>query len=188
MTLSQGPFVLNQIGELFEMPPGKAGMLMESCVWCMEQFNHNSGVKIEVLFNGEKNSFPVIWEINNSELIKVRNQYNYDDAVEFGAEALAFFISCSQTKYNRVKRTVTKTGIDYWLGFRDDDPEKPFQKAGRLEISGIMRESATNKVDYRIKSKFKQTELSVRTLLPVFVVVVVFEKPSAKMAEQNGNC
>ncbi len=180
-------FQLDELQNLVRLPAGKAGMYIEACVWCMDQNGHPNGIELNLDFNKKTYVYPVYWPENKIDIKKVRNHYNIDDALPFGTEAIAFFISMTHSGFDGLQRSTRKTGIDYWLGNKGGDPNLPFQNSGRLEISGILKESETNTIDKRIKEKLTQTKQSEKTSLPVFVVVVAFDRPHAKMVIKNAN-
>ncbi len=185
MKVTIDEFHLDQLHPMFNISAGKAGMMMEACVWCMSYHKHHNGVLLEVEYKNNKGNYRVFWPENSINIEKLNNNYNHDDAVEFGAEAIAIFVSYSQIGFRSLQRSKTKTGIDYWISFTEDEDGLPFQNAGRLEISGIMKENGNNTVKNRIKIKNNQTMQSANTLLPAYIVVVLFEKPSAQMVVNN---
>lgn len=178
-------FNLEDLKDLIYLPKGKAGMYQEACVWCLDKHGHQNGIELELLYEKKKILHPVYWSDEKIEIERVRKHYNIDDALPFGSEAMAFFICAYHTNFNNFQRSIKKTGIDYWLGTKGEDPNLPFQNSGRLEISGILTESDTNTVEKRIKEKLKQSSQSDRTTLPVYVVVVAFDRPYAKMVIKN---
>jgi hypothetical protein len=56
------------------------------------------------------------------------------------------------------------------------------QKA-HLEVSGIFAESLTNTVNMRISAKTKGLEKRVMPSLPVFIAIIEFSIPKAKIVE-----
>jgi len=84
-----------------------------------------------------------------------------------------------RTEFEAVERASTTTGIDYWLGYKDN-LNNPFERAGRLEVSGILKETVNNTVKMRIQRKLSQT-LPTDHMFRVYVVVVEFGKPYATM-------
>jgi hypothetical protein len=153
----------------------------------MNQHGHPNGVELDLQLDNKKYTYPVYWAEDSLDLERIRVHYNIDDALPFGTEAIAFFISLTHTNYDSLQRSIKKTGIDYWLGYKNADPNLPFQNAGRLEISGILKENEKNTVEKRIKEKLKQTSQSDNTTLPVYIVVVTFDRPYAKMVQKNAN-
>ena len=85
-------------------------------------------------------------------------------------------LAINETEYTIIERSCKGDGFDYWLGKKDDGL---FNHAARLEISGILQESATNTVEKRLKIKIKQTEQSDESRLPAYISIVEFGKPKA---------
>lgn len=187
MPINMTRFQLGEINKFIDLPDGKVAMYVEACVWCLDYHGHQNGSDLDVLFERKNNIYQVYWPDELIELEKIRAYYNNDDAVESGAEVIAFFVCLAHTDYDRLNRSFTKTGIDYWLGHKSTNPNLPFQNSGRLEISGILKETDTNTVEKRIKEKLKQSAQSDHTTLPVYVVVVAFDQPYAKMVVKNVN-
>lgn len=180
-------FVLDDIRSVADISTGKAAYLKEACIWCMDYCGHKSGDQVKAVHENGNGFHPVVWTETEKNFVKIKESFNFDDAIEFGAEAIAFFITTTYTQYERVLRSSTTTGIDYWLGYKSPELDFPFQRAARLEVSGIMEEKGTNTLDRRINAKFKQTKQSDNTSLPVYVVVVVFNRLMAKMAVNDVN-
>jgi hypothetical protein len=171
---------LDKIQNVVQLARGRAIQLMETCVWCLDYCKHENGVNIRVVNDSVASLYEIIWPEAEIDIESVRRSYNAHDAIEDGAEAIAFLVSVEQTDYTAVERAVTTTGIDYWLGYKERDPNEPFHRAGRLEVSGIMNENPENKVQTRIKSKLKQTKPTDHTF-KVYVIVVEFGQPYATM-------
>ena len=166
--------------------PGKSLLMMEACVWCLRNQNHTNGVKLKVIENDKKERFYTVHWPKNLDIKAIFRTYNQEDAIEYGAEALAFLLVREQTNFTVIERAVTSTGIDYWLGFKNINRNHIFHKAARLEISGILAENKGNTVTSRINIKQKQTQPTDHTL-PVYIIVVEFSKPWAKMVLKNVN-
>lgn len=178
---------LDKIQHIAQLSSGKAKLLMETCVWSLCFCKHSNGVKLSLDYEDRNILYNIEWSDDEVDHEAVNRSYNQDDAIEHGAEAIAILISIDQTSFNSVERSITSTGIDYWLGYKNKNPDHPFQRATRLEISGILKESKTNTVNRRIKGKIDQTKPSHYTGLPVLVVVVEFSQPHARMVSQNVN-
>lgn len=159
-----GTLNLDRIRDLTQVSIGKAKQLMETCVWAFINCNHTNGVIITVIEDKDNASYAVSWSEEELDTEAVLRSYNKDDATQFGAEAMALLISVERTPYDAVERSTTKTGIDYWLGFKNRHPNEPFHRASRLEISGIMIETPKNKVIARVKDKLSQTTPTDHTL------------------------
>lgn len=187
MAIKLNEFQLGDLKNLVRLPSGKASMYVEACVWCMDQHGHRNGIELDLIFNKKTFVYPVYWPEDVIDIDKIRNHYNIDDALPFGTEAIAFFVCLTHTGYDNLQRSIKKTGIDYWLGHKSADPNLPFQNSGRLEISGILRENEKNTVEQRLKEKMRQSSQSENTTLPVYIVVVAFDRPYARMVVKNDN-
>ena len=118
----------------------------------------------------KKSSYKVYWINKNVDIDAINRAYNKDDAIEYGAEAITLLLICEETDYTAIRRAVTGTGIDYWLGYKHKDKTKMFSdEDARLEISGILKEDISNTVKNRIKKKLKQTKPTDKTF-PVFIL------------------
>ena len=179
---------LNTLGKgIPALTQRKAATHMEACVWCFTECGHGSGVTLSIITdNNGSDSCQVIWDNRQIEIEALYRAYNKDDAPEQGAEAIAFLLIREKTNYTAIHRAVTRTGIDYWLGFKEVVNGQIFTlRSGRLEVSGILQESPTNKPLYRVKSKLRQTHQSDSTGFPAYVVVVEFSKPLAHISYRN---
>lgn len=186
ISIDHSAFNLEKIEEIAQVSEGKALQLMEACVWCLFHCKHENGVSMKVVDGDKEVHYSVIWNVSCIDIEAVRRSYNQDDAIEAGAEAIAFCTVIKRTNYSAVERASTTTGIDYWLGYKDRHPNEPFHRSGRLEISGIMIESESNKVSTRLKVKQKQTKPTDHTF-PVYIIVVEFSKPYTTMVLKNAN-
>lgn len=174
---------LNRIQEVTQISAGKAKQLMETCVWCLAASSHVNGISMKVIEGSRSDSYILSWPDEEIELEATMRSFNQNDATEDGAEAIALLLSIDRTAYTAVERAVTTTGIDYWLGYKDNI-DNPFKQAGRLEISGIFKENETNTVAARVKAKLKQTRPTAHTFA-VYVVVVEFGQPYATMVKND---
>jgi len=176
--LSVPTFHLDKIQDVAQLSEGKAKKLMETCVWCLVASTHANGVSLQVDDDSTTLTYLLRWP-KKLDLEAIKRSLNQDDATEEGAEAIALLVAVDRTEYTAVERASTSTGIDYWLGYKDNF-DNPFKRAGRLEISGIFKESDTNTVKTRVKGKLAQTLPTDRTF-SVYVIVVEFSKPYATM-------
>ncbi|MDQ1328053.1 MAG: hypothetical protein QG641_1338 [Candidatus Poribacteria bacterium] len=175
------------VSGILALPKGKASMLMETCIWCLLKCDHPNGVKIQVVDCGKHVCYSIHWPDEEIDKNAVFRSYNKDDAIEHGAEAITFLLIREQTPYTIIRRAVSRTGIDYWLGFKSENSKNLFGKTdARLEVTGILEEKGNNTVKSRIKKKLKQTTPTDNTFR-VFVSVVEFSQPYAEMVLKNAN-
>lgn len=162
----------------------KADMLKEACIWCLTSCEHNNGVPIECIMGDDRNCFSIKWG-NDVDLEGILKAYNLDDAVEFGAEAISLLIIREKTEFTTIERAVRGTGIDYWLGYKDENRNGLFSmRDARLEISGLLKESGSNTVKNRINTKLKQIKASNHTF-PVFISIIEFSNPKAETVRKD---
>jgi hypothetical protein len=169
---------LDEIQTRVQVSEGKAKQLKEACIWSLWFCGHSNGVRLRVVEVNESARYEIRWLEAELGVEALKRSYNKDDATEFGAEAVALLLSLERTGYDAVERSVTGTGIDYWLGFKSRHLNQPFHRASRLEISGVLKESSRNKVSTRVRQKLGQTKPTDH-LFPVYVIVVEFGQPYA---------
>lgn len=175
---------LSKIREDTQLSPYKASYLMAACVWCMRKCRHTVGVSMKVQDDSGVSHYAVHWRDNEIDQEELDRSLNEDDAIEHGAEALALLLSIRKTGFTAVQRAVRPNGFDYFLGHKGEAPNLPFNRAWRLEISGILRETGTNSVNGRIKQKLQQISPSDGSL-PGCVIVIEFSKPFSRMVKKN---
>ena len=162
----------------------KASMLKEACIWCLTKCKHLNGVQITCEVCDDSAHYNIKWE-NDIDMDGILRAYNLDDAVEYGAEAIALLLIREKTSFTAIRRAVRPSGIDYWLGYKSEKPDSLFSMAdARLEISGILVERGSNTIKNRIKLKLKQTEASDH-IFPVFISVIEFGYPKAETVRKN---
>jgi hypothetical protein len=158
--------------------------LAEAAAICLTLNGYESGVQLKV--EGEiKATLSVEW--NDKITDDVLNSWNDPkEATEFGATALAILLLFKYTDFTYFIRAFQGTGIDYWLGKGEYTGEAlPTEnRKGRLEISGILKASKHNSINMRINQKKKQSKKTDDTLLPVYIAVVEFSTPKAKIIKK----
>lgn len=164
----------------------QAGSHMEACVWCLSECGHRSGVTLTIVDRGDEASYQLLWPQDQIDLAEISRAYNQGDGPEHGAEAIALLLIRDRTEYTAVRRSVVSTGIDYWLGFKDDMPSDNFfgKMEARLEVSAILRRTDSNTVRRRMRKKMSQSQQSDSTALPAFVIVVEFSQPLAEVTNR----
>ena len=100
--------------------------------------------------------------------------------VDFGACAIALLLIPKLTDYRAIQQSALGTTIDYYLAPQDQNGDLIFNHAARLEVSGILKESETNTVENRIKSKLRRLKES---RLPTYVIIVEFSQPWSQMVQ-----
>lgn len=153
------------------MTVAKAAFLSECAVSCLSQQGHSSGVQMtcEGIANTPE---PLYWTTPYSDQL-ARSTNDLQEATEHGAECVSVLFAIEHTPYTIVKRSRKKTGVDYWLGEKDNPL---FQETARLEISGIL--SGKDEIKTRKKQKLQQTNQSDSSSLPAYVSIVEFGTPA----------
>lgn len=182
---NSGDLILDSLGTgIPTLTKSKASMLKEACIWCLTTCKHDNGVKIKCTICDDNVYYSIKWK-NDVDIDGILRAYNFDDAIEFGAEALSLLLIREKTDFTAIERAVRTTGIDYWLGYKNKDENLIFSKKdARLEISGILRERGSYTLKNRIKSKLKQTQPS-DYIFPVFVSIIEFSHPKAETVRKD---
>ena len=119
---------------------------------------------------------------------------------EWAAEGIAFLMVDEFTPFTVVDQSEVDTrpgggtGIDYYLGAKEnldceDEDDFP-EHLARLEVSGILRPSASNSLKARVSDKLERSKKSDSDRTPAFIIVVEFESPvvnfTQRMPEDDG--
>lgn len=157
--------------------------LAEAIAVCMTSAGHESPVKLKVEgdFDAE---FELEWqeEIGAAELSSWRDM---KEATEYAAMGLAVLLISVLTIYGLFQRNEQGEDADFTMQKVSDANIALYdnvQKA-HLEVSGIFAESLTNTVNMRISAKTKGLEKRVMPSLPVFIAIIEFSIPKAKIVE-----
>ncbi len=150
----------------------------EAGMVCFELHQHPIGIELEVKGSFE-NRFRVVWSDTLTEQIQ-RAWNDVDDATESGACGIAFLLVLALTEYTIVRKSRKGTGVDYYLGYKDN---LVVQDAARLEVSGIFEATSERDMMRRVEQKLKQTNPS-DGLIPAYIVVVEFSNPVAYMVKK----
>ncbi|TYT73148.1 hypothetical protein FIM25_16640 [Desulfobotulus mexicanus] len=189
MTDAAGDLILDSLKTgIPSLTETKANLLKEACIWCLTQCGHGNGVSMECSLWTEIFHHPIKW-LQGVDIEGMLRAYNADDAVECGAEALSLLLIREKTDFTAITRAAKPSGIDYWLGYKNNAANSLFTKQdARLEISGILKESVTNRTGRRIKMKLSQTKASDKSgIFPVFVSVIEFGQPRAELVRKDGS-
>lgn len=155
------------------LTPEFGSFCLQACTVCLENSNHLSGTTVPVTGSKPVN-VTLNWTSTVNDQIK-RNWTDNEEATEYGATAIAILMSSKMSSHNCIERSSKGLGFDYWLG--DEDSLGLFQRKARLEISGILKESATNTLENRVKGKETQTKKSAFLNMNAHICVTEFSKP-----------
>ena len=138
---------------------------------------HGHPVGVQLIVEGD---FTATYEVSWSGDVTDQERDSWQDQQELtesGACGVAILLILELTEYTVIRRAMKGTGIDYWLGHKEDTA--PFQSAARLEISGILS-GDSSKVQHRVREKLQQTS-PTDGKLTAHVVVVEFSRPTASV-------
>jgi hypothetical protein len=144
-------------------------------------FEHN-GFHGKVTLNIEgtiQATFNLTWEPVSQQVKDMHDDWVY--AAEQGAYCIALLMIHRLTDYKIIRQAKRQTGFDYWLG--DKKEAYPYTEKARLEVSGLLK-GKLKQINWRVKSKFQQSEQSNELRLPIYVMITEFSKPISKMLEK----
>lgn len=150
--------------------------LAEACAVCLSKSGHRDGALLKV-FGDFTVAYSLYWPEVHEQML--RSLSDTQEATERGACGIAILLIIELTEFHTVERARKGTGIDYWLG-RKDDPR--WGLAARLEVSGILSGDEKS-IMKRVRQKTDQTKRSSGAL-PAYVVVVEFSGPAAAVVKK----
>lgn len=156
------------------------GFFKQNCMVCFNNQGHLSGVKLPIYYENGNDIFEILWEGEvTEELIRIYGDLRR--ATDNAACALALQFINKITEYTAFEQSSIGTSIDYYLTRQKEDI-LIFNRAARLEVSGILEENEGNTVEGRISRKIKR--LKDDDDLPTFIIIVEFSKPWSKMVQK----
>lgn len=181
---TQKALVLN-IDSLYKDIPviskAASGFYKENCMVSFHLAGHSSGVRLAVVYQETNHTFEVEWEGNITEQL-INNYNDLEKVTEFAACTVALLLIRDITEYTTIRQSAKGTGIDYFLGTKNQSGDLIFNDTARLEVSGILKENEGNTVDQRIKSKINRLP---DIFLPTVIVIVEFSQPWSKMVKHE---
>jgi hypothetical protein len=159
--------------------PAYGSFLAEAASFCLKFKSHPSPVTLRI------SGWVVLilrlhWNENVADL--AATYADLEEATEYGAYAVALVTVVKLTGIPYVERSAKGTGIDYWL--TDDMEGAPFQRAARLEVSGIL-DGDDAAVTRRVNRKLTQTERSSAASIPAYIAVVEFRSPRMQFVKKQ---
>jgi len=147
---------------------------------CFDSQGHRSGIGLEVVYRDSNEAYQVYWSGEVTREL-IRAYADLVQATESAACAIALLIIQELTEFTGVEQATRGTTVDYYLAPQNRGGDLIFNRAARLEASGILEEKGTNTVERRIKDKVKR--LKREHDLPTFIAIVEFKQPWAKVVE-----
>jgi len=161
------------------IPKQAAGFYKQNCMVCLDNQKHKSGVGLKVKHHDDSDAaFQVLWDDEVTDELR-RAYADLVKATENAACAIALLIVREITDFTAIEQASRGTTIDYYLGYKEEIDDLIFNRAARLEVSGILQEDESNTVDTRIKDKQRR----LKPGLPTFIIVVEFSYPMSKVAK-----
>ena len=155
----------------------EGGSLAEAASVCLEANAHCSPVALAVRGDYQRSASLSFLEVTDQMR---RTHGDAEVATERGACAIAILLACRLSEYTVVHRSYKGTGVDYFLGDRNDFL---FQQKARLEVSGIDKGSEAD-IRRRKKIKLEQTRRSDALQIPAIVVIIEFSRPVAEVVQR----
>ena len=141
----------------------------------LDKFHINSTAKINFLIDKEEEEAILEWDSNFSKAAMKEEI----DMANHGGVALAFFLMSVLSNYGYVEQSEIGDGVDY--RFKENEPDDDdlnfLDEFHHVEVTGILKESATNTLKNRIKIKHAQIIRGGKNDKPSSVVVSLFSQP-----------
>jgi len=157
-----------------------ADFYRENALVCLSNQQHSTGCPILARFNDESYQFVLRWAGEVDAHMK-RCYRDLVQATEYAACAIGLLLVENLTEFVGVEQAVRGSTVDYYLAYKDDDDDLPFNHAARLEVTGILAETEHNTIQKRINAKKRRHEPEQD--LPTLVAVVEFGEPKAVLEE-----
>ncbi len=156
---------------------------------CLEYHNHKSGTETDL---HNLNETLVMLEMVKLELVWTKHIEDDDrriwggpsNAAERAGEGMAWLIIHEFTDYTVINRSLKKTGVDFWLGYKEDAEKLVFQEKARVEAKGRTELKSYSKINRVLEKAVEQTEQSDSTNLPAYIVLTEFSRPEIYLVEK----
>lgn len=152
--------------------------LAEAATYCLNISGHKTGVNLTLEVGDEKKDVIVNWYSALPQDVESTWQ-DEQELVEYAAVGIALPLVLTLSEYTDVQRARKGSGVDFWLGQKDENGF-PILEA-LLEISGILKKNSRNTVTARLQQKIRQARRSPYKNIPVYIVVIEFSIPMAKL-------
>jgi len=161
------------------IPKQAAGFYKQSCMVCLDNQQHKSGVRLKVKHHDNSDAaFQVLWDDEVTDELR-RAYADLVKATENAACGMALLIVREITDFTAIEQASRGTTIDYYLGYKKEIDDLIFNHAARLEVTGILQENESNTVDSRVKDKQRR----LKPGLPTLIIVVEFSYPMSRVAK-----
>ncbi len=188
MVLEKNIELANLTTGLPGVSPRRGSEHYEAALVCLADRNHNSGVKCDIKnINETLAELALYWSEQVTEQMK--NSWNDgSEATESGAVGIAILVILELTEYTIIRRSKQGTGVDYWLGYKNDSVElgeNVLQGNARLEVSGIRMAERDSAIVARLRQNIEQSSKSESSRIPAYIIVCEFSRPVVYMARRT---
>lgn len=154
--------------------------LAEAAAVCLDAVGHSSGIMLKV-----EGDLEAVFQVHWTQQIGANERSSWGDlkeATEYAAMGLAVLLLEALTEYDLFHRNEQDDEADF-IVHKMHYSEKTFGTPNkvRLEVSGLLLETKTNTVNMRIGTKKKGLGQKTDLGEPVFVAIVEFGTPKAKI-------
>jgi hypothetical protein len=164
---------------LSDISPAFGALFAEAAAVCLTFSGHKSGVRLKI--EGDfVEEYQLEWTQEIGQLEKT-SWADMKEAVEYGATALALLLVNELTDFDSFKREDQFQGTDFELS--QSKKVNPTIENAKLEISGILTETTENTLNIRVKLKERKIKKRGNLNQLVYVIVVEFGTPKAKIVK-----
>ncbi|QLG45302.1 hypothetical protein [Costertonia aggregata] len=141
----------------------------------LDKFHSNSKATIKITNDNSDQEIMLSWD---SDFPSAAMKENIDMA-NHGGVAIAFFVMSTLSGFTYVEQSEIGDGVDYRFKINEpkDDDLNFLDDYHYVEVSGILRESATNTLKRRIKIKHEQINKGRKKDKSSSVIVTLFSEP-----------
>jgi len=175
-------YLKNLENEIPEISKAFRAIMLEAAQYCLNVSGYKSGVVLKISGAFDE-TIQLFWNkssISRQERITWRDT---KEATRYAAKGIAILLIKELTKFTHFERLYQGLGIDFFLS--DNNEKVTNRELSRLEVSGLFKETKGNTLNIRISSKENQVKKSDFLGFSVYIVVVEFEKPSAKIIKNE---
>lgn len=141
----------------------------------LDRYHLNSIAEYVFYIDGESTKVKLKWDSNFSKAAMKEDK----DIANHGGVAMAWFVMAVILGYQYVEQSEIGDGVDYRFKISEpsDDDLNFLDNHQYVEISGLLEETRTNKIEYRLREKHFQIQKGYKKGEPSCVIVTLFSKP-----------
>ncbi len=164
---------------------GLATTMHECAVLTLEEMSHRDPVDFVVVKSpsNTEEPFRLRWVLTTTEHMK-RSYQDEHRKTDHAAMCVSILLTQRLSQFSKFTSSEKGNGFDFWLELDESDESDNFIQNARLEISGIRRETQTNKPEYRLKEKVARLKKYDQDTTPVYIGIIEFSAPKALFHQQ----